>query len=304
MEKETNGCACVVCGSEGKSLRVIAGVLLAVLAVYVAVLAANAIKANKYVGRDAVNQGTISVSGEGEVYKAPDLAVMDFSVISTAKTVVEAMADNTKKMNAIIDVAKSLGVAEKDLQTTNFNINPRYDYVKTAPAAVSGAGAARSAISSSVPAMDMAIEIAPDESYYYPNGKRVLSGYDVTQTLTVKMRDMAKIGQIIEELVASGANQTNDLRFTLDDPAAVQGEARKEAINDAKEKARILAEQLGVKLGRITSYNDSGYSPVYRLNYAAKDMAAGAVQESAPAPTIQTGESKITANVNIVYEIE
>ncbi len=302
MEKETNGCACVACGSEGKSLRVIAGVLLAVLAVYVAVLAANAIKANKYVGRDAVNQGTISVSGEGEVYKAPDLAVMDFSVISTAKTVVEAMADNTKKMNAIIDVAKSLGVADKDLQTTNFNMNPRYDYVKTAP--VPAVGTTRSSVSSSVPAMDMAIEIAPDEPIYYPNGKRVLSGYDVTQTLTVKMRDMAKIGQIIEELVASGANQTNDLRFTLDDPAAVQGEARKEAINDAKEKARILAEQLGVKLGRITSYNDSGYSPVYRLNYAAKDMAAGAVQESAPAPTIQTGESKITANVNIVYEIE
>jgi len=269
--------------------------LFAVLAIYVAVLAFNAVKASKYIGRDSIGQGTISVSGEGDISTKPDLAVMDFSVVSEGKTVAEAMADNTKKMNAIVDVAKSLGVADKDLQTSGFNITPRYDYVKgtvTTPAAPE--------MAVSEPAISV-----PVDSMYYPGGKRVLSGYDITQTLTVKMRDMTKIGTIIEEVAAAGANQVGDLQFTLDDPDSVQAQARKKAIDDAKEKAKVLAAQLGVRLVRITSYSDGGYTPVYRLNYAAKDMAAGAgVAESAPAPNIQTGENKITVNVSITYEIE
>ncbi|MFA6376069.1 MAG: SIMPL domain-containing protein [Candidatus Paceibacterota bacterium] len=295
MEKNTNNNLCVSCGENTKSLRVIGGVLLAVLAVYVAVLAVNAIKANKYVGRDVTNPGTISVSGTGEVYKAPDLAVMDFSVVSENKTVDGAMEDNVRKMNAIQDVVKSLGVAEKDLQTSGFSVNPKYDYVKAAvptlmPAAgsISGGGSA-----------------AADEAIYYSSGKRILSGYDVTQTLTVKIRkdNLSKIGKIIEEATASGANQVGDLQFTLDDPNAAQAEAREKAIGDAQAKAQKLAEQLKVKLVRIINYSDSGYYPSsVRLNYATKDAAGGG--ESVPTPNIQTGENKITSNVSISYEIE
>jgi hypothetical protein len=211
-------------------------------------------------------------------------------VVSEAKTVAEAMEDNTKKMNAITDVMKSMGVAENDLQTTNFSINPRYDYVRaTAPVPADGA------------------EIAVDEEYYYPSGKRTLSGYDVNQTMTIKVRqeNMGKIGQIIQEATASGANQVGSLQFTLDDPDAAQAEARELAIVEAKEKAEILAKQLKVKLVRIISYNDGGYSPTYRLNYDAKEEAYGmGGAASVPAPDIQAGESKISMNVNITYEIE
>lgn len=295
MEKETNNCACFACGGEGKSLRIIAGVLLAVLAVYVAVLAVNSIKQGKFIGRDVAAQSTISVSGNGEVYKTPDLAVMDFSVVSEAKTVNDAMADNAKKMNAITDVIKSLGVAEKDMQTTGFNISPRYDYLKAATPVL----APLTAISATEPAM-----IANDSGYYSTTGKRVLAGYEITQTLTVKIRqdNMAKIGQIIQEATSSGANQVGDLQFTLDDPDAAQAEAREKAITDAKDKARILAKQLGVKLVRILNYNDGGYYPVARMSYAkveSMDAAAGGI-----APNIQTGENKISINVNITYEIE
>jgi uncharacterized protein YggE len=273
--------------------KIIMSILLVALAVYVAALATNAIKANKYVGRDAAALSTITVSGDGDVSAKPDLAVMDFSVVSEAKTVAEAMADNTKKMNAIIDVTKSMGVAEKDLQTTGFNISPRYDYVKetaTTPVpaiSVSGSGG---------------VPVPIDNSIYYPSGKRVLAGYDITQTLTVKMRDMTKIGQIIEEVTASGANQVGDLQFTIDDPDTVQAQARQKAIDNAKSKAQVLAKQLGVKLTRITSFSEGGYYPApVRMSYAAKDTAAG---EAAVTPSIQTGENKITVNVSITYEIE
>lgn len=289
MENQNNN-VCGVCNCAGGPCRIVVGALAIALAVYVAALAVNAIKSNKYIGRQVANQATISVSGDGEVYKTPDLAVMSFSVVSEAKTVAEAMEDNTKKMNAITDVMKSMGVAENDLQTTNFSINPRYDYVRaTAPVPADGA------------------EIAVDEEYYYPSGKRTLSGYDVNQTMTIKVRqeNMGKIGQIIQEATASGANQVGSLQFTLDDPDAAQAEARELAIAEAKEKAEILARQLKVKLVRIISYNDGGYSPVYRLNYDAKEEAYGmGGAASVPAPDIQAGESKISMNVNITYEIE
>ncbi len=288
MENQNNN-VCGVCNCAGGPCRIVVGALAIALAVYVAALAVNAIKSNKYIGRQVANQATISVSGDGEVYKTPDLAVMSFSVVSEAKTVAEAMEDNTKKMNAITDVMKSMGVAENDLQTTNFSINPRYDYVRaTAPVPADGA------------------EIAVDEEYYYPSGKRTLSGYDVNQTLTIKVRqeNMGKIGQIIQEATASGANQVGSLQFTLDDPDSAQAEARELAIAEAKEKAEILAKQLNVKLVRIISYNDGGYSPTYRLNYDAKQEYGMGGAASVPAPDIQAGESKISMSVNIAYEIE
>jgi len=269
----------ICCGY--KHGHILMGVLVAVLAVYVAVLAANAIKANKYIGRDTAAQSTITVSGTGDVSIKPDLAVINFSVVSNAKTVVEATTKNTKDMNAIVNVAKSLGVEDKDLQTTGYSINPQYNYVDEP-----------------VPSVQCAGGMCPVAAA----GKRILSGYDVTQTLTVKMRDMSKIGQIIEEATASGANQVGDLQFTIDNPEVAQADARKIAIDDAKAKAQKLASQMEVKLGRITGYSEGGYYPMAQLNYAAKDMAAGS--GTAAVPNIQTGENKVTSNVNIVYEIE
>jgi len=284
MENQQNN----ICCGQPKAVGVILGVLLAVLAVYVAVLAVNAIMASKYIGRESANQATISVAGTGNISIKPDLAVMDFSVVSEAKTVADATADNNAKMNAIIDVAKSLGVDQKDLQTAGYNVNPHYDTVKSTDI-------------TSVPDLS-----SSDTFQYYTNaglGKRVLSGYDVTQTLTIKMRGemMNKIGQVIEEATAAGANQVGDLQFTVDDPSAVQAQVREIAIKDAKSKAEILAKQLNVKLVRITSYSDGGgYNPIA---YAGKGVAMDTA-EGAPAPNIQTGENKITVNVNINYEIE
>ena len=129
-------------------MGLILAVLLAVVAIYVAVLAYNAVKAGKYIGKGIAVQNTITISGNGDVSTKPDLAVMDFSVVSEGKTVAAATDDNTKKMNAIVAAAKSLGVADKDLQTTGYSINPRYDYVKqaiSAPISVPAIGSAMGA---------------------------------------------------------------------------------------------------------------------------------------------------------------
>lgn len=292
MENQQNNMCC----ANNKPVGLILAVLLAVVAIYVAVLAYNAVKSGQYIGKGIAVQNTITVSGNGDVSTKPDLAVMDFSVVSEGKTVAAATDDNTKKMNAVIAAAKNLGVTDKDLQTTGYNISPRYDYVKQAaivPSAVPAVGSA------SVP------DMAQSSPVYYPNGQRVLSGYDVTQTLTVKMRGemMNKIGQIIEGVTAAGANQAGDLQFTLDNPDAVQAQARDKAITDAKAKADVLAKQLGVKLAKIVSFSEGGYAPVYQMNFA-KTAAADSAGGGVAAPSIQTGESKTTVNVSITYEVE
>jgi hypothetical protein len=217
-----------------------------------------------------ITGNTITVSDTGEIYAKPDLALNTFSVITEAKTVAEAMSENTKKMNAVIDFVKGQGVEEKDLKSTSFNVYPRYEYQKV-----------------------------ETEIYPYPPGKRVLVGYEVTQSLEVKIRDMEKIGEIIEGATGAGANQVGDLQFTIDKQDELKQQARAEAIKKAKEKAEKLAEQLGVKLVRITNFSESGVVPYYGFEKVAAPMAGGA-----EAPQIETGENKIEVTVTITYEIK
>jgi len=174
--------------------------------------------------------------------------------------------ENTKKMNAIIDSMKEQGVEEKDLKTTGFNIYPRYEW--------------------------------HEKTQFYPNGRRVLVGYEIRQSLEVKIRDMEKIGVIIQKATDAGANQVGDLRFTIDDEDEVKKQARGQAIDKAKEKAKELASQLDVKLVRIVSFNEGGIAP----RYYAFEEAIGMGGED-KAPQIEVGENKIEVNVSITYEI-
>ena len=214
---------------------------------------------------------TISVSGTGKVYTKPDLALTTFSVVTEAKTVEEALSENTKKMNAIIDFMKGQGIEEKDLKTTSFNIYPRYEYQR--------------------------IEI---EIYPYPPGKRVLVGYEVTQSLEVKIRDMEKIGNVIEGATTAGANEVGSLQFTVDKEEEFKKQAQKEAIDEAKTKAQELASQLGVNLVRITNFSESSVVPYF---YGLEKAAAPAGLGGGETPQIETGENKIEVTVTITYEI-
>ena len=218
-----------------------------------------------------ITGNTIAVSETGEVYAKPDLALTTFSVITEAKTVDQALSENTKNMNAVIDSIKKQGVEDKDIKTTRFNISPRYEYQKVGT-----------------------------EIYPYPPGKRVLVGYEVTQSLEVKIRDLTKIGDIIQEATVAGANQVGDLQLTIDKQDELKAQARKEAIKKAKTKAEELASQLGIKLVRITNFSEGISVPFY---YGLKE-AVGIGGEVVPqSPKIETGENKIAVTVTITYEI-
>lgn len=259
---------------EGKKTLFIAfivllNIFLAVLIVSTAVGIQNQIKEGRYIGQEIEAKNTITVSDTGEVYAKPDLALVSFSVKTEAKTVAQTMSENTEKMNKVIDFVKGEGVEEKDLKTTSFNIYPRYEWHKE-------------------------VGIPP-----YPEGKRVLVGYEVTQRLQVKIRDMEKIGEIIEGATVAGANQVGDLQFTIDKQDELKAQARKQAIDKAKAKAEELASQLGVNLVRITNFTESSVIPRY-IGFA--EVPAPVIGE-AEVPQIEVGENKITVTVNITYEI-
>jgi len=220
----------------------------------------NKIKEGRYIGQGSQYKDTISISGVGKVLAKPDIGQVDLSVISDATTVAAAQKDNTDKMNKITQAMKDLGIDEKDLQTVNYSIYPRYQYT---------------------------------------TGKSTIIGYEVTQTLEVKIRNLDKSGDILGKAASMGANQVGSLTFTFDNPESFQSEARQKAVADAKQKAQDLAKGLGVSLGKITSFSEtvSGQpSPVYSL-----DMGVGG--GGGATPEIQTGQNEIQVNVTLSYEI-
>lgn len=251
------------------SFIVVLNVLLVFLVVWIGVGIQNKIKEGKYIGRDIESRDTITVSDKGEVYAKPDLALTSFSVVTEAATVNAAMIDNTEKMNDVIAFVKGRGVEDKDLKTTSFNIYPRYEWQEKATC---------------VPPC--------------PSGRRVLVGYEIRQSLQVKIRDMGKIGEIIEGATTAGANEVGSLQFTIDNEDELKKQARDEAIEKAKAKAEELALSLGVNLVRITNFSESGIFPRF---YALSESMEGKGGEEMP--QIETGENKIEVTVTITYEI-
>ncbi len=265
-------------GTQGSRLRVAIFATVVILAVFLGIRSVAAMMELRYVGAGVMPANTITISGEGEMFAVPDIAEFTFSVTSLKPTVAAAQEDATTKMNAVSAYLKDAGIAEKDIRTTGYNIYPQYDY-ETVTCAV---------------------------GTYCPGGRQVLRGYEVRQTTTVKVRDTAKAGDLLAGVGTKGATEVSSLTFTFDDPNMVQDEARNKAIADAKEKADVLAKQLGVHLVRVVSFNEStgGYPvPMY-----ARDVAYGmggaenAVTQS-KAPDISTGENKITSYVTVTYEI-
>ncbi len=234
---------------------------LAVLAISGIVDINNKIKEGRYIGQSTQYKNTISISGEGKVLAKPDIGQVDLSVVSDAVTVAAAQKDNTDKMNKITKAMKDLGVAEEDLKTVNYSIYPRYQYIK---------------------------------------GKSEIIGYEVSQTLGVKIRNLDKAGDILGKAASSGANQVGSLTFTFDDPEALKSEARQKAVANAKQKAEDLAKGLGVTLGKITSFSENVFGEPIPI-YAQESLGIGG--GGGAAPEIQTGQNEIQVNVTLSYEI-
>lgn len=217
-----------------------------------------------------LQKDTITVSGKGEVMVKPDIATVSFGVTSENLDVAKAQTAATTKMNSIIDLLKTKGVVEKDIKLTNYNIYPRYDYLRA-------------------------------DIYPYGGGKQILAAYVVSQTVEVKIRDISKAGEILSGVGTLGVTDVSGLTFTVDNQDEIKDQARDLAIVDAKDQAKILAKGLGVKLVKITAFSENGNYPVYyEIN---KSMALGMGGADAAVPQVPMGENKITSNVTITYEI-
>lgn len=243
----------------------------------VALLAASLIyvlSSVRYVGAGIAPGNTISVSGYGEAVAVPDIATFSFSVVSEKPTVAAAQADATTKANAATAYLKSAGIEAKDIQTSDYSVSPMYDYVQRACA-----------------------------NGYCPGGEQVLRGYQVRQTTTVKVRDTEKAGELLGGVGGTGATEVSGLRFTFDDPNKVEDEARQKAIADAKSKADELAKQLGVRIVRVVSFNESGSGAPMPYAYGRAEVANQTFDSKAVAPDISTGQNKVTSSVSVSYEI-
>lgn len=258
---------------ENSSVRIILGVLAFIIIFFISVRIAKDIKSYDYIGRDISAPNTISVSGKGEILAKADIANFTFNVIEESLNVSDAQEKATLKMNEIIKSLKGNGVEDKDIKTTNYNISPRYEYIKSSEKIK-----------------------APDRS------SRVLAGYEVNHGVDVKVRNIESVGAILAGIGDLGASNISGLSFSIDDEDGLNKEARGLAIDDAKEKAEILADNLGVKLVRIINFSESSYSPIYRQKFGAEAMTFD-LSVGGPTPEIPTGENKIISQVNIVYEI-
>lgn len=247
---------------------------LGVLALWGAVQFFIALKEYRFIGSGTTATNTITVSGEGEVFAVPDLATFSLTVREEAKEVKDAQKVATKKINDIITALKAAGVAEKDIKTTSYNVNPKYEWIES----VCVAGRC-------------------------PPGKQEMIGFEVWQTVEVKVRDTEKAGDILSEVGGLGVSDVSGLSFTIDEEEELKSDAREMAIEDAEEKAEELADQLGVELVRIVGFNENtdGYLPYYKG--ARMEMAVAMDAGLGGAPELPVGENKIVSNVTITYEI-
>jgi len=218
-------------------------------------------------GRD-IQKDTIVVSGKGELTVKPDIANVSFSVMEENMDVAKATEAVNTKIAKIIESLQANGVDEKDIKTTGYNIYPRYDYLN---------------------------------SQVYPyGGKQVLAGYDVTQSITIKIRDLTSAGKVVTDLGNLGVTDMGGLNFTNDKYDDLVKEARDQAIIQARSEAKKLAKSLGVRLVKIVGYSE-GSTPIY-YDRAVYGMGEASMKSSVPA-ALPTGENKITSNVSITYEI-
>ena len=211
---------------------------------------------------------TIDISGDGSVTAAPDMAMVSSGVVSDADTAAEAMTANSTAMAEVVARIKEAGIEARDIQTSGFNVSPRYARVKSS-----------------------------DPQEY----RQELVGYPVSNSVNVRVRDLSKLGGLLDVMVRDGANQIGGVNFIVSEAGKLKDEARKEAMADAMRKAKLYAEAAGVELGRVLSINEQDHGPrpvmmMARAEFKGADAAA-------PAP-IEAGESELSIRVNVSWELK
>jgi hypothetical protein len=207
---------------------------------------------------------TITVSGEGQVFAAPDQAQINAGVVTDGPTAKEALARNSTRMAEVIAALKKMGVESKDIQTSGFNLSPMY---------------------------------LPQ-----PSGQTVprIGSYQVSNNVTVVIKDLAKLGEIMDQVVQMGSNSVGGVSFSIAEPKPLMMKAREAAVADAKLRADAYAKAAGVSVGKVVTISEVAGPvvqpmPVYAMRAAAADGAA---------VPVESGQQQLSLNVTVVYEID
>jgi hypothetical protein len=211
-----------------------------------------------------VQPTTLSLTAEGKVEQASDVADIQTGVMTQAATASEAMHQNAERMSRVVAALKAAGVASRDIQTSGLNLNAQYRYQDNQP----------------------------------PQ----LVGYQAVNNVSVRVRDLPRMGRIIDTLVAQGANQINGPTFRLDKPEPALDLARANAVKTARDRAQLYATAAGMRVKRIVSISESGaYAPP---PYPVPMVRAQAMMKEAADTAVEPGEVSMTVNVNVTFELE
>jgi uncharacterized protein YggE len=198
----------------------------------------------------------LTVTGEANVAVAPDTAVMRIGVTSQARTAREASAANASQMTSVLAAIRETGIADRDVQTSRLSLQPQYDPNK--------------------------------------NGTARLLGFQVTNQVTIRIRDTDKLPAVLDRAIAAGANEKSGIEFIVSEQSKLLDQARDDAIADARRKAELYAKAAGVKLGKVVAINEEGANAPPRPVMQA--MRSGAVP-------VAPGEQMLRASVGVSYEI-
>jgi uncharacterized protein YggE len=213
---------------------------------------------------------TITVNGDGTATAIPDTATVSFGATATGADVATAQAKVTATINSALTSVKGAGIADADITTTSFNVSPHY----TAPNCPPGV--------------------------FCPNVRSTVSGYDVSENVSVKIHETSKVAAVLDGLAKANVSNVSGPDFVVGDTQMVQAQARGQAIQKAQQDAAKLASQLGVHLGKIVSFSDSSSGSNPRPMYGAKMMVA---TDASVAPTVPVGQNTYTDSVTITYQI-
>jgi uncharacterized protein len=206
---------------------------------------------------------TLNLSAYGETKVAPDMATITLGVMTSGKTAAEAMTANAARMAGVMASLRKAGIAEKDIQTSNLNLNPQYRYVENQPP--------------------------------------ILTGYQASNNVTITVTDLKRLGPAVDASVTAGANQVHGISFGLQDPTTAENAAREAAVKALAAKAELYARATGHKVSRLVTLSEGGgYSvpppiPMERFAMAAQAKDAGT--------SISGGELKVRIDISGLYEL-
>jgi uncharacterized protein YggE len=203
----------------------------------------------------------LSVSAQAEARRIPDVATISAGVVTQATDPNAAMRDNATQMEKVMAAVRAAGIAERDVQTAGISVQPQYKYAENSPPTI--------------------------------------TGYQASNTVNIKVRDIGKLGKVLDALVASGANQVNGPAFEVDKPEPAYDEARIAALRKAEARAETYAKAMGLRVRRIVSINEgAGFQPPMPY-MRAQSMA----MEKAADTSVSPGETTLSVSIDVVFEL-